>query len=150
MPRMPKFDVKVHPVTGAESNSSLYEDWCEVSLLVQRDGGVGNRVDLTRSAAEEILEKLHLGIHPWAGKSIQENVRAELDAVVSRLLSDGKPDDVELQMDPRTAQDEWRKYGEDRGMAQGLAYVLALFRNPYKPDIEAIKKESIARARGLE
>lgn len=143
MPKMPNFEIKVHPVTGAESNSSLYDDWCEISMLVRREEGVGNRIDITRAAGEEILEKLGKALHPWAGHSITEKVQGELDAVVSRLLSDGKPDDD-------ATEEELVKWGEERGQAQGLAYALALLLNPYKPNLKQVKKDSTARVRGVE
>jgi hypothetical protein len=150
MPKMPEFEITAHPVTGAESNSSAYEDWCEISLLVRRDGGVGNRVDITRAAGEEILEKLGKALHPWAGHSITEKVQEELDAVVGRLLSEGEPDDIDAEANFEAAQKEWMEYGEERGQAQGLAYALALLLNPYKPNINRVKKDAIARVRAVE
>lgn len=60
-----------------------------------------------------------------AGKSIQELVMEELLTVIDRLMSE----DPDL---PR-----------DAGRAEGLAYALAVFQNPYRPNVEAIKEQAM-------
>lgn len=61
-----------------------------------------------------------------AGKSIQELVWDELLTVVDRLMTDQPAED-----------------GRDPGRAEGLAFALAVFQNPYRPNIEAIKDQAM-------
>lgn len=140
MPKMPKFNIEAHAVTASESNSNLVADWVEVWLDVQTDSGTIQRIQLTRAAGEEILAKLHKVLHPWAGQSIKEGITTELDTVVSRLVSDGRPDS---DAGPNT----WMEYGEERGQAQGLAYALAMINNPYKPNVPETKRDAVERVK---
>lgn len=146
MPKMPQFEIKAHAVTAKESNSDGFSDWAEIRLDIQYGSHV-RQLELTRAAGEEILRQLHKVLHPWAGHSVTETVQAELDAVVGRLLDNGAP---ELRAVGTVAQKEWREHGEERGKAQGLAFALAYLRNPYKPNVDAIRKEAVARVRGEE
>jgi hypothetical protein len=61
-----------------------------------------------------------------AGRSIFEMVWDELDAVVERMMNGGEAE-------------------TDKGMALGLASALAIIKNPYRPDIEAVREEAMAR-----
>lgn len=61
-----------------------------------------------------------------AGKSIQELVMEELLTVIDRLMAEGEAED-----------------GRDPGRAEGLAFALAVFQNPYRPNIEAIKEQAM-------
>lgn len=71
-----------------------------------------------------------------AGKSIIEHIETQLDQVIRTLMESAagehaitNPDDVVL----------WR------GQAQGLCEALAIIRNPYLPNIVAIKAEAMER-----
>lgn len=151
MPKMPQFEVEARAITAAQSNSDAYPDWAEITLvLTSDDGRPGVKINLTRAAGEEILRTLHKVLHPWAGHSIKETIQEELDSVVGRLISDGRPANIEEAGNKKPIkqqQEDWKLYGEDRGQAQGLAYALAVIRNPYGPNVEAIRKEALERAR---
>lgn len=81
-----------------------------------------------------------------AGRSLLEILWEELDAVIDRLVADGKPAEVPPvpkvgNQRPLAAwRDEWMKYGEERGQAQGLAYAIAVIMNPYSPDVPAVRR----------
>lgn len=62
------------------------------------------------------------------GQSIQELAWDELMTVVDRILSGGAAAD-----------------GRDPGRAEGMAMIIAIFQNPYRPNIEAVRKESTDR-----
>lgn len=62
------------------------------------------------------------------GPSIQELAWDELMVVVDRILSGGAAAD-----------------GRDPGRAEGMAMIIAIFQNPYLPNIEAVRKESTDR-----
>lgn len=79
--------------------------------------------------------------HSAAGKSLLEKLWDQLDAVVGRLMSDGEPDEG----GPR---DEYRRWGEDRGQAQGLAFAIATIENPYAPDVPGVKARAMERWQG--
>jgi len=142
MPKMPQFEITVRGVTAVESNSDGFSDWAEIILDVQYGSHV-RRIELTRAAGQEILEQLNKALHPWAGKSIRETVEEELDTVVERLLAEGKPD-------PGAEPGEYIEYGEERGRAQGLATALAVFINPYKPNVPETKRAAAERVRARE
>lgn len=69
------------------------------------------------------------GWHVEHGMSIRERYWEELDAIVDRLNA-GEP-----------AED-----GRDPGRAEGIAWCLAVMANPYQPNIEAVREESVERA----
>lgn len=62
------------------------------------------------------------------GSSIQELAWDELMTVVDRILSGGAAAD-----------------GRDPGRAEGMAMIIAIFQNPYRPNIEAVREESADR-----
>lgn len=66
----------------------------------------------------------------FAGASILETYWQELDSILERLLS-GNP-----------AED-----GKDSGRAEAMVYAIAVATNPYKVDVNAIRKEARARYR---
>lgn len=87
--------------------------------------------------------------HVNAGKTLIEIIWEELDAVVDRLKTEGKP---KLPSASRTQEqswkdqaEQWQAYGEERGQAQGLAYALAVLTNPYNVDVDAIRSEALER-----
>ena len=59
-----------------------------------------------------------------AGKSIQELVMDELLTVLDRLMGD-EPEE------------------RDPGRAEGLAMALAIFQNPYRPNVDAIREQAM-------
>lgn len=61
-----------------------------------------------------------------AGKSILDMLWNELDSIVERLMADA---DAE----------------QDKGMAVGVAYAIAVIENPYLPDIERVRSEAMVR-----
>lgn len=93
--------------------------------------------------------------HSAAGKSLLEKLWDEMDNVVCRLMSDGTPSNFdeycEFDVDPKSANekaDEFRQWGEDRGQAQGLAWAIALIRNPYgitDGALKGIREEAMER-----
>lgn len=146
MPKQPEFIIKAHGITAVESNSNGFSDWAELTLDVQYGTHV-RRIELTRAAAQDILDELNRVLKPWAGKSIRESVQEELDTVVERLLADGRPSRAGIDVQ---AANEWQAYGEERGQAQGLAIALAIFNNPYKPNVPETKREAVERVKARE
>lgn len=63
-----------------------------------------------------------------AGRSIREIVWEELDVVMERLMSGNQAED-----------------GRDAGRAEGLAFALAIFQNPYLPSVDAVRAEAVER-----
>lgn len=64
-----------------------------------------------------------------AGKSLMEHMWDELDAIVARLMSeDGAAED-----------------GKDPGRAEGVAWCISLFSQPYYPDIDSVREEAMRR-----
>lgn len=63
-----------------------------------------------------------------AGKSIYEQLWEELMAIMERLMTGQEAED-----------------GRDPGRAEGVAHALAVFTNPYVPNIEAIREEAMDR-----
>lgn len=110
-------------VTKPHANS---EPWAELVLAHEREGNTRHTIDLTREGGERLIEALHEHLHPWAGRSIQEQIWQHLDAATDRLLNGGAAED-------------------DKGFARGLAMACAIFRNPYSPNIESIRAEAMAR-----
>lgn len=109
-----------------------------------------DRQDMARYAKE------NPNAHVNAGKSIYDIIWEELDVVMDRIMEDGPPDKNSLVGDledgamstegARELAREWwealRGWGEERGQAQGLAYVLAVMKNPYAVDVDAIREEA--------
>jgi hypothetical protein len=62
------------------------------------------------------------------GKSIYEQLWEELMAIMERLMTGQEAED-----------------GRDPGRAEGVAHALAVFTNPYIPNIEAIREEAMDR-----
>lgn len=93
--------------------------------------------------------------HVNAGKTLIDIIWEELDVVVDRLKTDGKPSDTEPPSEAAGERaweefidqehEEWQHYGEERGQAQGLAYALAVLTNPYNVDVDAIRAEALER-----
>lgn len=62
------------------------------------------------------------------GKSIREMLEDELDTIVERIMTDCEAED-----------------GRDPGRAEGVAYALAVFLNPYLPNIDAVREAAMDR-----
>lgn len=62
-----------------------------------------------------------------AGKSLLQLMWEELDTIMERLMTEGAANE------------------DDRGMALGVAYCIALVTNPYHVDIEAVREEAMER-----
>lgn len=71
---------------------------------------------------------VNAGSQACAGKSILETLWEELDTIVDRILS-GTP----------------AKDGRDPGRAEGVAYCIAVFQNPYMPNLESVREEATER-----
>lgn len=63
------------------------------------------------------------------GRSIVEMMEDELDSIVERLMTPGA-----------AAED-----GRDPGRAEGVAFCIAIIRQPYNPDIEAVRNDAMLR-----
>lgn len=63
-----------------------------------------------------------------SGRSLVEMMEDELDSVVDRLMSGGEAAD-----------------GRDPGRAEGIAYCIALVRQPYNPSIEMVREAAMVR-----
>jgi len=81
-----------------------------------------HQADCTGKNGVLVLEDRH-------GPSIWELVWGELDDIMDRLMNPGSE-----------AED-----GRDPGRAEATAYILAIFENPTKPDIQAIRAEAVRR-----
>jgi hypothetical protein len=77
-------------------------------------------------------------------QALHEELWKELDTIVDHIMSEGEP--VLSQADIEEYEVEaFRKYGEWRGQAQGVAYALAVLTNPYQPDVDKIRAEAMER-----
>lgn len=82
------------------------------------------------AVAERIVDVCLPQLHPHscAGKSIQELMWDELMAVYERLVTGAEAAD-----------------GRDPGRAEGMAAMLAIVQNPYKPNIDLIREQAAQR-----
>lgn len=82
-------------------------------------------------------------------QALLEELQNELDTVVELIMEEGEPELPSGQRTEVTAwreqAEEWQKYGEWRGQCQGLAYALAVLKNPYRPDVDAVRAEAMKR-----
>lgn len=71
----------------------------------------------------------------------------ELDTIVEHIMWEGEPQSRNTWNpdDLAAIREQFQEYGEWRGQAQGIAYMLAVLTNPYQPDIEAIRSEAMQR-----
>lgn len=105
-----------------------------VSLGVETSPGVTSETPFMPSsvalAAADALRAAAVNAEGMVcgGQSIQEMAWDELMTVVDRILSGAAAAD-----------------GRDPGRAEGMAMIIAIFRNPYRPNIEAVRKESTDR-----
>lgn len=85
-----------------------------------------------------------------AGKSILEIMWEELDEIMDRLMTDGRPEDdpAIVVLDTRGLAAEWQAYGEERGQAQGVAYCLAVLINPYAVNVDNVRSTAMERWEG--
>lgn len=144
MPRMPEFEIKAKPVTEAEQRSDVRSVWAEVTLDISANGN-RRTIELTRAGGEALLQELHGALHPWAGHSIIDDLWKELLAVVGQLLAEFPNGMKDVKNTPEAGA-----YGELRGHARGLAYAIAVMRNPYKPNVDAVKREALDLVKGQE
>lgn len=126
----------------SEESDGVYWDWQAISvrmdtfgihLIVNRTGNheiesptisakeATAAADMLRAAAVEDGSSC-------AGKSILELLWEELDTIVDRLMTG------------QAAAD-----GRDPGRAEGVAYCIAVFTNPYRPNIEGVREQSTER-----
>jgi hypothetical protein len=83
-----------------------------------------------------------------AGRSILEIIWEELDSVYDQLVNSDAPDiwdEDNGSGDPVGVPEEWQKWGELRGQAQGLAYAIAVIQNPYDVSVPAVRAEAKRR-----
>jgi hypothetical protein len=85
-------------------------------------------------------------------QALLEELTRELDTVVELIMSEEAPEvsdfdsGVQYQdIDCAAATEACVRYGEWRGQCQGLAYALAVLKNPYQPDIEKERAEAMQR-----
>lgn len=112
------------------------EEWWEPMAsvwLVQEENdatvlGVYVTEDMARSAAKGGERVTEAALNPprHSGASIYDRVWSEMDSIMDRLMG-GNP-----QLN-------------DKYQAQGLAFALAVFDNPGKPDINAVRKRAVER-----
>jgi len=63
-----------------------------------------------------------------AGRSLVEMMEDELDVIVNRLMTGGEAAD-----------------GRDPGRAEGVAFCIAIIRQPYNPDIDLVRNDAMLR-----
>jgi hypothetical protein len=72
----------------------------------------------------------------------------ELDTIVEHIMANDQPlaeDFTSLQIADGDFDKAVLQYGEWRGQAQGVAYMLAVLTNPYQPDVDKIRAEAMER-----
>jgi hypothetical protein len=128
MPDQPTFEISAGIPGSLDIDFQRVPQWSDLVLDFKKSGTTdAQRVHLTRNAGESVIEALHSVLHPWAGKNVQNELWAELDAVMTLLVAgEAEPD--------------------DKGKAQGLAFALALMTNPYAPNVDGIKALALERA----
>lgn len=113
-------------VTDAEQRDGEAPMWAEIKLVIERDGK-GLVHYFRRHDGELLIEVLYEVLHPYAKTSIYEGMWADLDKLMDRIMTAKKPDPA------------------DRAQALGIASCLARVKNPYQPDVNAIRKEASER-----
>jgi hypothetical protein len=78
--------------------------------------------DVLRAAAGNAIGSM------CAGKSLHEILWDELMTIMERLMTGCEAED-----------------GRDPGRAEGVAYCIAIFQNPYAPNIEGVRAEAMER-----
>lgn len=129
MPEQPRITANAYIPGSDDLDQGHVSEWCDLVLEVARNDHM-RTLELTRSGGEAIIEALHSALHPWAGRSVQEQVWAELDAVTERLLA---------------GEDAQSADGQDQGFARGLATALAIMTNPYHPSLDAVRAMALER-----
>lgn len=86
---------------------------------------------LTLQAATVSADLLRMAVansggHACGGKTILEFMWERLMAVVERLMTDQASED-----------------GQDVGRAEGLAWAIAVFQNPYRPNLDSVRAEAM-------
>lgn len=111
---------------------ALDGDWVELpgtEIQVRLDGTASHSAGLEfrKTPAAERTESQHQPM--CGGRSILEMAEEELDAVFERLMSgEGQAED-----------------GLDKGRAEGMARIIAIFRNPYAPDLNMVRAMAVER-----
>ncbi len=87
-------------------------------------------------------------LHKHAGQTILEMLTEQLDIQYAKLMEDRE----DWDHDAETLMEEDEEfingvlaYREQKGKVAGLAYAIAKFRNPYQPDMDAIRKACAER-----
>lgn len=127
--RKPKVP-KPRQAEGAEQG--VIEPVCEINRKELRLhlARVVHPDDLTRAVNRVVkvngLRPLRPASQACSGKSILELLWEELDRIVERIMADAGDED-------------------DKGRALGTAYSIAVIQNPYRPNIEAVRREAMER-----
>lgn len=133
----PDFEVEAYSPDSEDAVKGSVHGWTEIVLEVSEPLFKSQtarhpfRMELTRAGAEAIIDSLHSVLHPWAGKSIAQTTFDKLVEITKRLLEDGgEPEDI--------------------GRAQGMAWSIALMRNPYDTEAayEQVRQEAVEQAEG--
>lgn len=129
MPEQPYFEVQTHCHGQADQSAGEVPAWCDLTMKIKNlSTGATEVLFLTRSAGEAVIDALHETLHPWQGGSIIDLMYRRLDDVVQNLL-DG------------TAEPD------DKVRARAMAEMISILVNPYRPNIDAVRDQSVERVR---
>jgi hypothetical protein len=97
----------------------VLRDWVELG---------GEKVYRMSKAEKAMNAGTSSGAGECSGRSLVEMMEDELDSIVDRLMSGGAAED-----------------GRDPGRAEGVAFCIALVRQPYNPDIDKVREAAMLR-----
>lgn len=101
----------------------------KIETLAKGDRSVsldGMNFQIGQGVAEELLAALSSSLRPYQGYAIFDRIQQQLDPIMDRLMA-GEP-----------AED-----GRDPGRAEAYTMILAIVRNPYKPDYPGEKARQV-------
>lgn len=137
MPEQPYFSAEAHCNGTNLQESGEVPEWCDLTVTVEcldPDAGTWARrtedgeivLHMTRAAGEVLIDVTYSALHPYAGRSIGEIMKRQLDEVVARLMT-------------KTDEDG------DKHLARGMAMTIACLHNPVAPDWEMVRDEAVQR-----
>lgn len=136
MPEQPGFSAEAHSVGTNLHEKGGMPEWCDLTVTIecedkdspwtQKDEDGATVLYMTRAAGEVLIDVIYGMLHPYAGRSIAEVMKRQLDDVVERLMA-------------KQAEEG------DVYLARGMAMAIACLHNPINPNWEDIRDEAVAR-----
>lgn len=136
MARIPQFDIRLYQIEDKDQREGLVEAWCELLLIInqqRKNNPQEHELQLTRRAAENIIDVLHSALHPHTGRPVVGMLWDKLEETTKRLI-DKTSEDIE----------------RDKGRAQAFTECISLMLNSYNPDESKVRKTLMQRIKEKE